>query len=117
MLTQLSKRPTFPLFGLALVIGCARTDGHPRCGGGADDRRTRPREPGRRAAAGDVHATHTLLQVLHDLALRLGPGTRSQAIYQQLTEVRYQIAHHTFSPTDKGVLNQMADQVEQARYA
>jgi predicted amidohydrolase YtcJ len=26
MLTQLSKRPTFLLFGLALVIGCARTD-------------------------------------------------------------------------------------------
>lgn len=71
----------------------------------------------RRAAAGDVHATRTLLQVLHDLALRLEPSTRSQAIYQQLTEVRYQIAHHTFSPTDKGLLNQAADQVEQALQA
>lgn len=71
----------------------------------------------RRAAADNVHATHTLLQVLHDLALRLAPGTRSQAIHQQLTEVRYQIAHHAFSPTDKELLNQMADQVEQALHA
>jgi len=71
----------------------------------------------RRAAAGDVHATHTLLQVLHDLALRLTPGARCQAIHYQVAEVRYQLIQHTFSPTDKGLLNQMADQVEQALQA
>lgn len=71
----------------------------------------------RRAAAGDVHATHTLLQVLHDLAARVAVGPRAQAIQQQVAEVRYQIAQHAFSPTDKGLLNQMADQVEQALQA
>lgn len=71
----------------------------------------------RRAAAADVHATHRLLQVLHDLALRLTPGTRAQAIQQQVAEVRYQITQHPFSPTDKRLLNQMADQVEQALQA
>lgn len=71
----------------------------------------------RRAAAEDVHATQTLLQVLHDLALRLAPGSRTQAIQQQVAEVRYQIAQHAFSPTDKGLLNQMADQVDQALQA
>lgn len=71
----------------------------------------------RRAAAGDVHATQTLLQVLHDLALRLASGPRTQAIQQQVAEVRYQLTQHPFSPTDKRLLNQMADQVEQALQA
>jgi len=71
----------------------------------------------RRAAAGDVHATHTLLQVLHDLAARVAVGPRAQAIQQQVAEVRYQITQHAFSPTDKGLLNQMADRVEQALQA
>ena len=68
----------------------------------------------RRAADDDVHATHTFLQVLHDLALRLAPGSRAQAIQQQVAEIRYQITKQPFSPTDKGLLNQVADQVEQA---
>ncbi len=71
----------------------------------------------RHAAAADMHATETLLQVLYDLALRITPGPRTAAIAHQLAEIRYAIAQKPFSPTDKARLNTSADQVTMALHS
>jgi len=68
----------------------------------------------RQAAANDVHATQTLLQVLHDLALRLPTGSRAHAIHRQVAEIRYQLQQNSYSPDVKTHLNSKADQVEHA---
>ncbi len=68
----------------------------------------------RQAAAHDVHATQTLLQVLHDLALRLPPGSRAHAIHQQVAEIRHNVQQNPYSPSDKALVNKRAAQVEHA---
>jgi len=68
----------------------------------------------RQAAANDVHATQTLLQVLHDLALRLSTGSRAHAIHRQVAEIRYHLQQTSYSPDVKTHLNSKADQVEHA---
>ena len=68
----------------------------------------------RQAAANDVHATETLLQVLHDLALRLSPGSRAHAIRRQVAEIRYHVQQNSCSPEVKAQLNGKAEQVEHA---
>jgi len=68
----------------------------------------------RQASANDVHATQTLLQVLHDLALRLPPNARAHAIHRQVAEIRYQLQQNSYSPDVKMQLNSKADQVEHA---
>lgn len=68
----------------------------------------------REAAASDVHVTQTLLQILHELALRLAPGPRTHAIQQQLVEIRYNIAQNACSPSARAHLLQKIVQVEAA---
>lgn len=68
----------------------------------------------RRVAASDVHATQTLLRVLHDLARRVAPGPRTQAVRRQIMEIRYNVEQNSFSPSDKALLNKSMDQVEHA---
>jgi hypothetical protein len=68
----------------------------------------------REAAAGDVHVTQTLLQVFHDLVLRLAPGPRTRVIQQQLIEIRYNITQSACSPSAKAPLLQKIEQVEYA---
>lgn len=63
-------------------------------------------------AASDFHFTKTLLQVLHGLALRLPPGSRAKALQPQIAEVRYEVAHSSFSPNAKALLNNMSDNIE-----
>ncbi|MEZ4673145.1 MAG: DUF2254 domain-containing protein [Caldilineaceae bacterium] len=68
----------------------------------------------RHAAASDVHATQTLLHVLHDLALRLTAGPRKEAVHRQVAEIRYNVTQNSYSPSDKALLNRSIDQVEEA---
>ncbi|HEX6385494.1 MAG TPA: DUF2254 family protein, partial [Anaerolineae bacterium] len=67
----------------------------------------------RREAADDVHVTGTILQVLYDLALRVPPGPRGQAIQHQVAEIRRSIDENSFSAVDKAALNRRIDEVEQ----
>lgn len=68
----------------------------------------------RRETANDVHVTRVILRVLYNVARRIPPGPRSQAIHHQVSEIRRSIDEQSFSPTDKSILGQCADQVEQA---
>ncbi len=71
----------------------------------------------RHAAASDVHVTQTLLCVLHDLAVRLAPGPRTQAVHQQVAEIRYNVTQNLCSPSNKALLNKSMERVEQALQA
>ncbi len=51
------------------------------------------------AAASDMHVTLTLLQVLHDLTLRLPTSARTHALHLQVAEIRYNVQQSSFSPT------------------
>ncbi len=68
----------------------------------------------RHAGQDDVHVTGTLLRVLHDLALRLPPGTRAEAVQHQVAEVRLSIDQSSWSLADKATLYELADAVEHA---
>ncbi len=68
----------------------------------------------RHAAQDDVHVTATLLRVLHDLAQRLPPGPRGDAVQHQVAEVRLRIDQGSCSPTDKAMLYELANAVGHA---
>jgi len=68
----------------------------------------------RRAAESQVHVLGILLRVLREIALRVQPGPRAEALRHQLDEIRRIVARQSFSDADKDALNGLADAVDNA---
>lgn len=71
----------------------------------------------RRQAAGDVHVTHTILRVLHDLATHDMPPDRHAAISHQVHEIRLVVEKQSFSDADRRMLYEAAERVDAALVA
>ena len=65
------------------------------------------------AANTDAHVTMTILDVFYDLAERIPPNVSARPIQKLVTEIRFNINQHSYSPAVSAELCELADRIDQ----